>query len=165
MELKRLTTEYVDVEDRIRLSGEGPDGGTVVMWLTQRFVNRLVPRLVQWLERQTATQPRGEVLQEFAQQAAVAALAPQAPVVAAKPERTLLVQALDVTTTKERVRFGFKANEQGEVEARIGFDAQGLRQWLGIVQLQYRRADWPTTAWPEWASAPVQPTPEARVRH
>ena len=165
MELKRLTTEYVDVEDRIRLSGEAPDGSTVVMWLTQRFLNRLVPRLAEWLERQTATQPRGEVLQEFAQQAAVAALAPQAPVVAAKPERTLLVRALDVTTTKERVRFGFKASEQGEVEAGIGFDAQGLRQWLGIVQLQYRRAEWPTSAWPEWANAQVQPVPTTSVRH
>lgn len=165
MDLKRLTTEYVDIEDRIRLSGEAPDGTTVVMWLTQRFVNRLVPRLVQWLERQTSSQPRGELLQEFAQQAAVAALPAQAPVVASKPERVLLVRAIDVTTTRERVRFGFKGSESGAVDAGIGFDAKALRQWLGILHVLYRRAGWPTEVWPEWAHAQVQAAPEASVRH
>ena len=165
MDLKRLTTEYVDIEDRIRLSGEGPDGGTVVLWLTQRFLNRLVPRLAEWLERQTASDLRGDLMQEFAQQAAVAALAPQAPVVAARPERDLLVRAIDVTTTKVRVSFAFKGNEQGAAEARIGFDAKALRQWLGIIHQQYRRAGWGTDAWPEWANVQAQPPAEVRVRH
>ena len=164
MELQRLTTEYVDIEDRIRLSGEAPDGSTVVMWLTQRFLNRLVPRLFQWLERQTRSELRGEVMQEFAQQAAVAALAPQPPVVAAKPARALLVHAIDVTTSRERVTFGFKASEPGEVDARIGFNAQALRQWLGILHQQYQRAEWPTSAWPAWAGTATRP-PEARVTH
>ena len=52
--LERCTTEYAEDEDRLRLSAELANGNTVVLWLTQRLLNRLVPHLVQWLEKQTA---------------------------------------------------------------------------------------------------------------
>ena len=40
--LQRCTTEYVECEDRIRLAGELASGATVVLWLTQRLMNRLI---------------------------------------------------------------------------------------------------------------------------
>ena len=40
-ELQRFTTEYVEIEDRIRLAGETAPGHTVVLWLTQRLLARL----------------------------------------------------------------------------------------------------------------------------
>ena len=45
MDLHRITTEYIDSEDRIRLTGQLASGDTVVLWLTQRLLNRLVPHL------------------------------------------------------------------------------------------------------------------------
>ena len=45
MNLGRVTTVYVDVEDRFRLSGEAQDGLVLVLWLTQRLLCRLVPHL------------------------------------------------------------------------------------------------------------------------
>ena len=39
--LHRLTTDYVEEEDRIRVSGASANGDTVVLWLTQRLLNRL----------------------------------------------------------------------------------------------------------------------------
>ena len=42
--------------------------------------------------------------------------------------------------------------------------ATALRQWLGIIYAQYRKAEWPTSVWPQWmeeasrpATAVVQP--------
>ena len=36
--LDRITTEYIDAEDRLRLSGQSADGSAVVIWLTQRLI-------------------------------------------------------------------------------------------------------------------------------
>jgi len=36
--LDRITTEYIDAEDRLRLSGKYADGAAVVIWLTQRLI-------------------------------------------------------------------------------------------------------------------------------
>ena len=48
-ELCRVTSQYVDFEDRIRLTGELTDGQQVVLWLTRRLTERMVPHLVKWL--------------------------------------------------------------------------------------------------------------------
>ena len=37
--LQRVTTAYLENEDRLRLTGELADGDTVVCWLTQRLLN------------------------------------------------------------------------------------------------------------------------------
>ena len=54
IKLQRLTTEYIVIEDRIRISGETRDSGPVVMWLTNRLAMRAVPQLLRWLEDQAA---------------------------------------------------------------------------------------------------------------
>ena len=43
--LRRMTTEYRAQEDRLCLTGERTGGDAVVLWLTQRLLNRLVPHL------------------------------------------------------------------------------------------------------------------------
>ena len=50
--LKRITTEFIPVEDRIRLSGEREDNGSpLVLWLTQRLIRRMLPVLLDWLQK------------------------------------------------------------------------------------------------------------------
>lgn len=39
--LQRATTEYVEEEDRICLSGELATGDTMTLWLTRRILDRL----------------------------------------------------------------------------------------------------------------------------
>ena len=51
--LRRITTEYIEIEDRLRISGEIADAEAVVIWLTQRLLLRLLPLLLQWLDQQT----------------------------------------------------------------------------------------------------------------
>ncbi|MFD0666785.1 hypothetical protein ACT80S_03620 [Ramlibacter sp. MAHUQ-53] len=162
-DLQRITTEYVEAEDRLRLSGERPDGSTVVLWLTLRMAVRLVPPLCRWLEQHTtAAGAPLEVVQEFAQQAALAALEPAPPVRATGEARAWLVHSVDVNIRNDLVQLGFKAEGQGEVLARIAFAPQPLRQWLGILHDQFRKADWPLAAWPEWVTEARPRPPEGQ---
>ncbi len=164
--LRRITTEYVEREDRLRLTGEFSSGDTVVLWLTQRLVNRLVPHLIAWLDRQLApasARPsvqaaHQDIVQGFAQQAARAQLGPEPPVRASSTQAGWRVDAVDVTPSKEAVVLRFR----GEAEAcgTLTLTAQALRQWLGIVYEQYLRGEWPTAVWPAWMrdSAPAPAT-------
>jgi len=78
-ELKRVTTEYVDAEDRLRISGETGDGGVLVLWMTQRMVNRLIGALAQWLEKQSGDVLPVEVAQGVAMKTAMTSLPPSPP--------------------------------------------------------------------------------------
>lgn len=164
--LSRLTTEYIEAEDRIRVTGELPalagedSPRTVVLWLTQRLLNRLLPHLLQWLERHDVPQGWDEVVQGFAQQAAVAALPAQAPVRSAPESRAWLVQSLQLTCTPESVQLGFQAAAAEDAPpADLVLQAQALRQWLNIVYDQYVRASWPLALWPQWLIEARQPVP------
>ncbi|MBA4254372.1 MAG: hypothetical protein C0445_00670 [Polaromonas sp.] len=171
--MQRLTTEFVDSEDRLRLCGESAPQQTQVLWLTQRLLQRLLPHLWHWLEQQSAVaggvgaDVRAEVVQGFAQQAAVASLAPQAPVQAAAAEQAWLVQSVDVAMLAQALRLTFKGPLPEQV-ANLTLPTQALRQWLAIVHGQCCLAGWvstPTTTagmvWPEWMQAnhPAEPAP------
>lgn len=155
LDLQRITTEYSEAEDRIRLSGELPSGEAVVLWLTQRLLRRMVPALCGWLEKQTGAAVPGalaDTVQGFAQQAAVAALEPSPAVMASEPSPVWLVQAVDVTTSPEALALVFKGDPQGGAVARLGFEHRPLRQWLSIVHRQCERGGWVAMGWPEWVT-------------
>jgi hypothetical protein len=168
VDLQRITTEYIDSEDRIRLCGESAPNTTVVLWLTQRLLNRLVPHLLGWLEQQTgvsggvASDVRADVMNSFAQQAALASMEQQAPVQAHSPQSAWLVQSVDVTVNPQLVRLTFKGSDAGQqstdLEAAVAMQALPLRQWLSILHEQCRLAGWVSTdaanaVWPEWVQA------------
>lgn len=154
--LQRITTEYVDTEDRVRLSGACEDGTVVQLWMTRRLTDRLVPLLLNWLGQEAGEGARAEIMQEFAQQAARAALEPQ-PSVRAQDDSSILVQAVDVTTGDSALGLAFKSSPQGDASYRIGFEPLALRQWLGILHDQYRKAEWPLDGWPAWITPAEQP--------
>ena len=145
--LKRLTTEYIEQEDRIRLSGES-DNGRLVIWLTQRLAQRLVPLLLQWLE-QHSTSRQAAALFSFDQQKV------QATNLVPEVAFDWLISSIDITTNKEQAGLTFKS-EAGHA-ATITFDASHLQRWLDIVRDTYIQAEWPQDAWPAWISnsAPV----------
>ncbi len=175
LELQRITTEFIDSEDRIRLCGECAPQQTVVLWLTQRLLNRLVPHLLSWLAQQTGVSGglgadmRAELAQSFAQQAAVATMEPQAPVRANATQQAWLVHSVDVTVNPQAVRLTFKGQptpaDQPDplMEACVSMQALPLRQWLSIVHEQCRRAGWVSASteasghiWPEWIQGKAQ---------
>jgi len=165
-ELQRVTTEYVMAEDRIRLSGQTADDHVVVIWLTQRMLNRLVSHLTRWLEDNgVADGADNALLQNFAQQAAEAALEPQPAVQAEASEISWRVDEVDITTGSRGVAVTFKS--AGADTARVTMAADALRQWLGILHGQYVKGEWPTTFWPSWMQEARAPTakPDAVALH
>ena len=179
--LQRLTTEYVDREDRIRLSGESESGETVVLWLTQRLLNRLLMPLCDWLPDHGGPTARertpskldhhAELRQSFAQQAARAGLTPQPPVRPIEDSPGCLVVTVNLTARPGLMQLEFigAANPAGEAPrlAGLALPTQNLRQWLNILFDQYRHAGWPLDAWPAWMqdTAPAITTPTPQLWH
>jgi len=149
----RLTSEFVDLEDRIRLSGEVADGGVISVWLTQRLLNRVVAHLAGLLEKETQNTPRGELLQAFAQQAAVTSHAQQTAgqtrVSAALSTQQWLVREVDVTAGREAIALKFRGESPDQV-VDVTMTHLQLRQWLGILRSQCVKAAWNVTSWPDW---------------
>lgn len=163
-ELQRVTTEYVPVEDRIRISGETADGATIVLWLTQRLLNLLVPRLTSGLERLDSASDA--LLQEFAQQAAEASLPPQPAVEATAPAASWRVDSVDILSGAEGAALTFRSEDGGA--ARLSMATEHLRQWLGILRRQYGAAGWTDRIWPDWmdeASRPITGSPASGPLH
>lgn len=155
--LQRITTEYDEHEDRLRLSGELPDGSSVVLWLTQRLLNRLVPHLTAWLTQHGTPLSAdkampwldGHDLQGFAQQAAQSQLVVQAPVCVLPSTASWRVDTVKVTQHSAGVALVFKG-EASEQQVELPMAPMPLRQWLGIVYAQTQRGQWPMAAWPTW---------------
>ena len=175
--LKRVTTEFIEAEDRLRLSGEVEAAEPVVLWLTQRLTLRLLPPLFQWLDHQTgatSAQVPGasqsfrmnvqqEIVHGFAQEAAKAGLRPQPPVQAKASGEAWLVKAIDLTPSEERLTLVFR--DFHERSAGVALTAMELRQWLAIVHSAWLRAEWPTTVWPEWIQGAAKPAGQQIVLH
>ena len=168
-DLQRITIEYIEFEDRFRLTGEmKPDNGSsespeaddsgelevVTIWLTQRLLNLLLPILFQWLQQQSPEATRNpsrdrqanELLQGFAQQAATDQIPPQKPVQSQADTQSWLVREVDIGRGAEGVKLSFKGHS-GE-EASFDLEQEQLRQWLSIVHNGWIRAQWPKTIWP-----------------
>jgi len=154
---QRFTSEFVDFEDRLRVSTELPGNHVAVLWLTRRLLDRLVGHLAGLLERETEQAPVPEVQQSFAQQAAQASHQQQSqqqpqPAVTPQQAQTVqewLVREVDLTPGAQGVGLRFRGEHTHQV-VELGMPPLLLRQWLGIVHGQYRRAQWPLDAWPDW---------------
>lgn len=147
--MHKMTSEFVEDEDRMRLSGELKEGGgTVVIWLTQRLLSRLLPHLFKWLEIQSGSNLPAELVLSFAQQAARAELAPEPPVKSSQDAQTWLAHAVDITAEPASLRLLFRSLKQEQ--AGVTLQPQQLRQWLSILHDLWRRAEWSAGLWPEW---------------
>ena len=162
--LHRITCEYVDLEDRIRVAGETEAGERLVLWLTRRLLDRLVQHLAGWLEKrdthqapeQAMSRLYDEARQGFAQEAARAGLKPEPPVPAAAARRSWLVGAVDINAREEMVTLDFRGSGPSE-NVRLALSEAHLRQWLEIVRELYLRGDWPLTPWPGWMTPSADP--------
>ncbi len=146
LELTRFTCEYIDREDRIRLLGETVEGTTVVLWLTQRLVLRLVPHLCEWVEKNSTVAGfftdhlpgQAQLWQGFAQQAAQAELAPQTPVTLQPHAPRWLVVEVDVNAKPEHISLCFKGDE--------GLKTPSLAEFLLAQAVQPHSASVPSNA-------------------
>ncbi|RMF17307.1 MAG: hypothetical protein D6757_01440 [Alphaproteobacteria bacterium] len=168
-EVHRFTTKYVPAEDRIQILMELKSGEVQVLWLTRRLLNLLLPRLLHRLEGtpeavQKPAESRALAVQRFSQQAAVRTIRPQPPVTLDEqtPQRPAAVAAeVDIRTGGGRLFLDFR-DAAGRQLPSLPFGEQMLRQWLGVVQAQYRAGGWNETFWPAWMAPAAEETP---LRH
>lgn len=155
--LQRITTQYNELEDRIRLSGQDNQGQGIIIWLTLRLMQRLVPSLTNWLEKQYDFTPGADILLGFAQQAAKADLRAEAPVQTEAHTAEWVASVLDLAYFDQAVRLTF--TDAGRHQVVMILESKPLRQWLAIVLDAYVRADWPLDAWPHWMRESTIETP------
>ena len=153
---QRFSTEYVDYEDRVRLTYLAQDGSTHIAWLTHRFLDRLITHTVAWLEKVGRSMPRGDAWQSFSQDVAVAKLPEQPPVKAEASTPSWLVYSVDFKFNEKAANLILK-NRDDTARAEIHMDIVQLRQWLNIIHRQYVRGKWSLNCWPDWLTDQGQP--------
>ena len=153
--LERITCEYMEVEDRIRITGEVAQASPVVIWLTQRILKRLIPVLTPLLADNRTDPQHAEILQVFAQQAARAEFKPQAPVQAQSASAAWVASSIDFATTEQAVTLTFRSLD-GQAASFV-LAALPLRQWLGILHQLYVKSEWSLDIWPEWIKTSERP--------
>jgi hypothetical protein len=153
--IKRITSEYIDTEDRIRLIGLTEDGKTHALWFTLRLTNRLVVHCLNLLDQLSPeinksaidAQSRNDV-QNLVQQSATRQIVEEPPVEMERDSFDFLVQEIDVSYTPEAVLMSFRAAEKKGYELQL--DLHQLRQWLAMLYVIWQKAEWPTEIWPDW---------------
>ena len=161
--LQRITSEYIESEDRIRLTAISDAEKTLILWITQRLLIRLIAHFLGWLEKEAPEVARSSAignetksaLQGMAQQSAAAKLPEQSAVTANSDSAALLVKEIDIKMSEEVVLLVFKCDEAWKAE--LSFTVQQLRQWLGMIHRLWRLAEWPVSIWPDWMDDNRQP--------
>jgi hypothetical protein len=161
-DVTRFTTEYIPIEDRMRVALEGEGGRVRLVWLTRRLLLRLLPRLLEvfgppetgTVEHSVA---RHQARQGFNQQAAVSAIQRQKPVRAATPDvprdPDILVWGVDINKEPKQVTLVFKSESATNMQS-VPFSPAALRQWLSVMHTQFIKAGWRVDFWPVWIAAP-----------
>ena len=159
-ELQRITNEYLETEDRLRLTGETQTGEVVSIWVTQRLVLRLLPHLLECLNKSIDESSRAKpLLQGFAQQSAMTSLPSQPPVEPPRESTPWLVTEVDVAHAPPRVSINLKG--MGGQQASLTMEYRQLRQWLAIIRGLWQRAEWPDSVWPAWMNETLAQGPVA----
>lgn len=164
--VRRFTTEYIVAEDRIRLAVERQDDAVQHLWLTRRLMLRMVPELVKYLTEVAPTAPEmakqgpntsglSDNAQRLQQMEALGQIAQQPPVRAseeAEAADNLLIASLRVQMGRNGIRVSFLVAD-GTVVLQMPFVHDALRQWLGILHMSFRKAQWADDVWPAWITA------------
>ncbi|MFK7863357.1 MAG: hypothetical protein AB8B95_03920 [Pseudohongiellaceae bacterium] len=157
LELNRLTSEYIETEDRFRLTGEDQEGNALCLWLTQRLALRIVTHIIgsisssspEAIQNPSHDNDTNNLLQSSAQEAAKQGFTPQEAVIGSSDSANMLVTEVDINRSEEGV-VGFIFKDGNSEDVALGFEPQQLRQWLIIMHGQWLKAEWPETVWPEW---------------
>lgn len=137
----------------------------VVLWLTRRMLLRLLPPMLQWLQKQAPESLQSDIAHGFMQQAARVELQLQSPL-AASDRHARLVDSVNITRTLKGIHLCF--NCQGtEPVADLMLSAKRLRQWLNILYDASMLADWPMGVWPDWIvkSTKIEPIDKSVLLH
>ena len=138
--LKKVTSEFIESEDRFRLSALTNEDEVLAFWLTQRLLTRLVALLSEQIEinsSQLSNAPTDN-RESFAEQSAVKI---------EKNIKPVLITEVDVQFGKNDLTLVLKSSNKSC--ASISFSLSELKQWLEILYTLWHRASWPISLWPQ----------------
>ena len=148
--LKKVTLQYIEIEDRIRMSADLDGEEPMVFWLTQRLCRRLVPKLAHHLEHsapQSLLVDKGLMLsvqqhdagwqQKYSEPVRIGGLSP-----------SVLPEKVNLVCPAEGASIIFPLADGKP--ARLQMTMLELRQWMAVVYRQFQVAGWPMEVWPEW---------------
>ena len=153
--LKKVTSEFIEIEDRFRLSALTTEDEAVAFWLTQRLLARLVAHLSKQIEidsPQLSNTSAGEKASysdsdRDRQISNRESLASQSAVKIEESVTPILITEVDVKIGKSDLALVLKSGKKSC--ASISFSPSELKQWLEILYTLWHRAGWPISLWPE----------------
>jgi hypothetical protein len=140
----KATVAYEEREDRIKVLGESKEGGTVVLWLTQRLLGKLIPhlagRLLDAISDDDSRSPEAVNARGAAK---------LDPVEEDRLVFTLLVDAVDITdsTSLTIMQFREETRTAGLSAVRLALNATQLSSWLQALRACYQKASWSQDCW------------------
>lgn len=192
--VQKFTLGYDKLQDRISLTARGPGEEVILLWLTQRLLNRLAQALIRCLDQELETavsvgsvaecaagqqhasllapQPKNTAreriipqLHAMEQSAAQSIHRPERPVQALLPVEGFLVTTLQLTQVPKGYLIVCRWADDGA--ARLAMDSIQLRQFMGMLYRVVVSADWPQQLWPAWFSQEftLESLPENSIFH
>jgi hypothetical protein len=152
--LKKVTAEFVETEDRIRLSALSADDKILAFWLTQRLLSRLITYLAKWLEKNSAdlskalssdSNPQTE--RRSAKKSDSVPLPDQSAVKIKKSDVSILITEVDVNFGDKGLALVLKSEKESHAE--ISFSISEVRQWVSILQSLWHKAGWSISLLPQ----------------
>ncbi len=153
--IQRVTTRYSELEDRLLLQVELPDEETAEFWLSRRFLDRLLPVLIQQIDHSKQRDAHYNMLQAFNQQAAISSMKPCEPVETVPKQHSFLITSVDIQANDQQVRLIFRIENSEYV---LNLDNTELRQWLWIIYKAFQSAEWQSHLWPSWFKGEMDAT-------
>jgi len=151
--LKKVTSEFIETEDRFRLSALTNEDEVLAFWLTQRLLTRLVAHLSEQIEinsSQLSNAPadkKADYSDSDRQISNRESFAEQSAVKIEKNIKPVLITEVDVQFGKNDLTLVLKSSNKSC--ASISFSLSELKQWLEILYTLWHRASWPISLWPQ----------------
>ena len=168
--LEKITTEYNEVEDRVRISALTSDDSIITLWASRRMLMMLIPPVCDWFDETKSASSRmdGEskkLMNDFAQSHAKVELKPESPVnprnsesqKTTAPIYSWLVHEIDIKRSDQIMELYFKS--AGQIIAKLVLTKLAARQRLLILHSQWIKSEWLMNVWPEWFTESSTPAP------
>ncbi len=174
-EIKRATLAYHQIEDRLSLTCAFHDSELIVLWLTARLINQLVPHLCKVIAQ--VPELSKDLTDLTANGAAVAAaithqdaeagmsganrteLTSGAEVVAKEGCISWVVTSVDIRQSPMLVQLVFRHNHENQRRVSLSLEHTLLVQWLNGLRRCYVQAGWPMESW----QTPISPSSDGRT--
>lgn len=152
--LKTITSEYIESEDRFKLSALTNEDELLAFWMTQRLLTRLVTHLSKKIELgspQSGGAPKGadasysESDKDF--ETNCKHFPAESDVKIEKKFKPVLITEVDIKFGQCDLTLVLKSGNKSC--ASMFLSISELRQWLEILYTLWQRAGWPASLWPQ----------------